>query len=657
MSFDDALRVQFAVGLPLVRAGVGSMVGRRLPELMPPASWQVMREPYEAALAGRTTRFDFEWEASVFSIHVSPFVLPSGERGALAVSHTVSGERRLQTEVVRHEGAVVASEELFRRVFDSAPVGITVVARDGCWLRVNLEVSRMLGYDRDELIGASTEDFTHADDIASDRERLAAAFAGDGELLDREKRYLHQDGSVVWVNARSERVRDETGETVYVVVHLQDVTERRVAQAQRRDSDRRLHAILDNSPAVVSVKGRDHRYELVNREFEEWCGLPGDRILGLSTEEVTCGPVFDGERAKDQLVLDGAGAAQDEEIILRDGQARVFLVNRFPLLDDSGQVSAVCCSAVDITERREQERAKRQRLQASVQIHEALAQDRFVLHGQPIINLATMHVDQAELLIRMHQSTDGGELVAPGDFLPAAERFGLIGLIDEWVLDQAVRYAAAGHRVEVNLSARTISDRSQVDRIEQAVLAGGCPPANLIFEITETAVADHLDAAREFAMRLRALGCAFALDDFGVGHGTFTYLRHLAVDYLKIDLQFVRDLLTDDANRQVVQAIIGVARQFEIKTIAEGVEDQATLDELRRMESTTPRGTGSADPCRLMTYGPRPPARSRHEPRHRPLTRALSRTEPLRPRAGRRGPRTASRRPRAVAHRQRTGRQ
>jgi len=96
-------------------------------------------------------------------------------------------------------------------------------------------------------------------------------------------------------------------------------------------------------------------------------------------------------------------------------------------------------------------------------------------------------------------------------------------------------------------------------------------------------VADHLDAAREFAQRLRKLGCAFALDDFGVGHGTFRYLRHLPVDYLKIDLQFVRDLLSDEADRDVVQAIIGVARQFEIKTIAEGVEDQATLQELHRM--------------------------------------------------------------------------
>jgi EAL domain-containing protein (putative c-di-GMP-specific phosphodiesterase class I) len=146
-----------------------------------------------------------------------------------------------------------------------------------------------------------------------------------------------------------------------------------------------------------------------------------------------------------------------------------------------------------------------------------------------------------------------------------------------------VQLAADGSRVEVNLSAKTISDRNLVDRIEQAVLASGCPPGNLIFEITESAVADHLDAASAFALRLRNLGCRFALDDFGVGHGTFTYLKHLAVDYLKIDIQFVRELLSDDSNLRVVQAIISVAKQFEIKTIAEGVEDEATFDQLRSM--------------------------------------------------------------------------
>jgi len=151
------------------------------------------------------------------------------------------------------------------------------------------------------------------------------------------------------------------------------------------------------------------------------------------------------------------------------------------------------------------------------------------------------------------------------------------------VIARAVEFAAAGHRVEVNLSAKTICDQLQVGWIERAVLGSGAPPANLIFEITETAAAENLPAARTFAQHLRKLGCAFALDDFGVGHGTFTYLRHLPVDYLKIDIQFIRNLLSDEDDQQVVRAIIGVAKQFEIKTIAEGVEDQTTLEELRRM--------------------------------------------------------------------------
>jgi PAS domain S-box-containing protein len=487
------------------------------------------------------------------------------------------------TALTGREGMAAASEKLLQSVFDSAPVAIAVTDSDGRWLRVNRECCRMLGYELKDLIGASFADFTHPDDVAEDRRQIGGLIGGELDTQTRDKRYLHKNGSVVWVHARLELIRSDAGEPLYLVAHLQDITDRRVAQAQRRESDRRLHAIIDNSPSLVSVKGRDHRYQLVNREFQEWYGLSDDNIVGRSAEEMVSGPVFAHERAKDQLVLDGHGPVQEEDTLWREDSERVYLTSRFPLMDDSGQVNAVCCTSTDITERRDEERAKRERLQSSAQIHEALAQDRFVLQGQPIINLASRQVEQAELLIRMRRSTTSSDLVPPGDFLPAAERFGLIGVIDQWVIDQAVKHAAAGHRVEVNLSAKTISDVAQVDRIERAVLASGCLPQNLIFEITETAVADHLDSAREFATRLRNLGCAFALDDFGVGHGTFTYLKHLAVDYLKIDLQFVRDLLGDDANRQVVEAIIGVANQFDIKTVAEGIEDEATLEALVRM--------------------------------------------------------------------------
>jgi len=193
-----------------------------------------------------------------------------------------------------------------------------------------------------------------------------------------------------------------------------------------------------------------------------------------------------------------------------------------------------------------------------------------------------MQVEQSELLIRMRKA-DGDELGAPGEFLPCAERFDLIQSVDRWVIARAVEFAAAGHCVEVNLSAKTICDPIQVTWIERTIRASGAPPKNLIFEITETAAAENLTAATEFAERLRKPGCAFALDDFGVGHGSFTYLRHLPVDYLKIDIQFVRNLLTDADDQQVIRAIIGVAKQFDIKTIAEGVEDEATLKKLLQM--------------------------------------------------------------------------
>ena len=476
-----------------------------------------------------------------------------------------------------------ASQELFRSAFDRAPIGMAVIGMDERWLHVNDAWCDMLGYVRQEMIGATLAEFTHPDDALKDRGFCAPVDADAPDSIRRERRYLHKDGHSVWVDVGSEMVCDQSGKPLYVVAHMQDISERRTAEAHRRASDRLLHAIIDNTPAVITVKGRDHRYQLVNRQFEEWSGVSGHLILGHCAEEMPWGDLAADGRAKDQLVLDGGEPFQEEESVMTSGRPRVFLTSRFPLLNEHGDITAVCTTSTDITERRQEEHTKQERLQCSAQVHAALSQDRFVLHGQPIVNLASMRIEQAELLVRMRRGHGDTDLMPPGEFLPPAERFGLIGLIDEWVVDRAVQHAADGHRVEVNLSAKTISDVHQVDRIERAVLESGATPGNLIFEITETAAADHLDAAREFAQRLRRLGCAFALDDFGVGHGTFTYLKHLSLDYLKIDLQFVQDLLSDESDSDVVHAIIGVAKQFGIKTIAEGVEDQATLLELQRI--------------------------------------------------------------------------
>ena len=475
-----------------------------------------------------------------------------------------------------------ASEELLRSAFYRSPSGMSVVGLDGRWLRINDAYCRILGYQPEDLAGAGFCDFTHPDDVAEDRAFMAAAIAGGPDSHEREKRYVRKDGSILWARVRAEVIRDDAGNALYFVSHLQDVSERRSAEEKLRESERRLHSVIDNTPSLISVKGRDYRYQLVNREFERFFGVSSDWIVGRSDESVLPASALDAIHAADRLVL-GGQTIQEEETVLREGQERVFLTTRFPLLDDSGEIHAVCVSSTDVTDRRQEERVKHDRLQCAGLIYSALAQNRFVLHGQPIVNLSAMQPTKVELLIRMLKDRGGEELAAPAAFLPAAERFGMVHLIDEWVLDRAIELAAVGHRLAVNVSAKTVSDPRQIDRIEQAIVASGAPPQNLMFEITETAVADNLDAARTFAKRLRELGCAFALDDFGVGHGSFTYLRQLHVDYLKIDIQFVRNLLRNEEDRLVVQAIVGVARQFDIETIAEGVEDQATMDELRRM--------------------------------------------------------------------------
>jgi PAS domain S-box-containing protein len=550
-------------------------LGRTLEELViPPKRRRAHREGLERVAAGGPPRI-LGQRIAINAMRADGSEFP--------VELTVTRTEQSPTRFTAWIRALGASEELLRSAFDHAPIGMSAVAADGEWLRVNDAYCRMLGYEPDELIGKRFRDLTHPDDVAEDDKFVAGVAAGRGDSLERDRRYLHRDGSTVWVHVRAEVIRGQAGEPLYALSHLQDITDRKRSEQQLRDSERRLRSLIDNTPSLVYVKGRDYRYQLVNSEFERLFRVRSDWIVGRRDEDILPASAVGQVRAKDRQVLEDGQVLQEETTVKRNGQERVLLTVRFPLLDEQGAIEAVGAMSTDITERQLEERSKRELLQCSELIHAALAQDRFVLHGQPIINLASMQVEQSELLIRMRKGRDGDELMAPREFLPCAERFDLIQIVDRWVIARAVELAAGGHRVEVNLSTKTICDPMQVTWIERTILASGAPPKNLIFEITETTAAENLPAARDFAQRLRKLGCALALDDFGVGHGTFTYLRHLPVDYLKIDIQFVANLLNDEDDQQVVRAIVGVAKQFEIKTIAEGVEDEVTLNKLRRM--------------------------------------------------------------------------
>jgi diguanylate cyclase (GGDEF)-like protein/PAS domain S-box-containing protein len=212
-------------------------------------------------------------------------------------------------------------------------------------------------------------------------------------------------------------------------------------------------------------------------------------------------------------------------------------------------------------------------------IQEALADQRFVLYSQPIIDMRTSKVAHRELLIRM--LSKDGEVIAPGDFLPIAERFSLVTEIDRWVITQAL-IVACHEPVTVNLSGRSVDDRWILDAVREAI-AAGLDPGNLTFEITETAMISDFDGALAFVSALRELGCDLALDDFGTGFGSFTYLKHLPARYVKIDMEFVRTMDVDPTDREIVRSIVEIAHTLGKKTIAEGVESADVLDALREL--------------------------------------------------------------------------
>ncbi|MFM1891705.1 MAG: hypothetical protein RLZ44_782, partial [Pseudomonadota bacterium] len=233
-------------------------------------------------------------------------------------------------------------------------------------------------------------------------------------------------------------------------------------------------------------------------------------------------------------------------------------------------------------------------------INTALVQDRFVLYGQPILDLSrpTGPFWGIEVLVRM-VGEDGG-LIPPGAFLPAAERFDLMPHIDHWVIQHALTLLAASTQPPVhcfiNISGPTLSDDTLLDFLRRQLAAHAVDPRMLVFEVTETAAIHNLSSSLQLIGEFKALGAQFALDDFGTGVSSFAYLKNLPVDYLKIDGAFVRDLDRDPLDRALVEAIHKVSQTLGLQTIAEFIETPAVLAAVRALGIPHGQGYGIAAP-------------------------------------------------------------
>jgi EAL domain-containing protein (putative c-di-GMP-specific phosphodiesterase class I)/GGDEF domain-containing protein len=216
-------------------------------------------------------------------------------------------------------------------------------------------------------------------------------------------------------------------------------------------------------------------------------------------------------------------------------------------------------------------------------VADALGTDRFTLYSQPILELQSNAVTRHELLLRVVDDADGPQ--SPIQVLDTAERLDAVFDIDLWVVERAMQLAADNAELclQINLSGRSVGDPRLTVEVERLIQQYRVNPEQLTFEITETALIGNLSEARRFADRVRDLGCELALDDFGSGYASFRYLRLFPIDLVKIDGEYVTDLLRNPQDQVLVRALVQVCKAYGIHTVAEFVQDEPTLGLLREL--------------------------------------------------------------------------
>jgi PAS domain S-box-containing protein len=359
---------------------------------------------------------------------------------------------------------------------------------------------------------------------------------------------------------------------------VRDISDRR----RRDEENERLATIVRSSEDAILSMDLEGRTMAWNDGAERIYGWSAEEAIGRSVDSLIVPPErLDEFTNSTAAALSGELVAIETQRCDRHGRIIDVSLRLIPMRDPSGRIVGVSSTAHDITDRRlreEREHRDREGREWRDRVEAALADDRLVFWAQPVVDPLSGKVDHHELLLRMDLD---GQLIAPGQFLPHAERSSLITKIDRWAVLAGAELARE-MPVAINLSARSIGDPRLLEHIKDAVPDPRIAK-RIIFEITETAAAEHLAEAHDLVAGLTELGFGVALDDFGTGYGSFTYLKHLPVTELKIDMEFVRGLTDDTANQRIVRSLVDVAGNFNMRTVAEGVEDAPTLDLLRTL--------------------------------------------------------------------------
>ncbi len=517
-------------------------------------------------------------DGSEFPIELAVTLIGEGQQASFHIFARDISARRLAD----------AQQALAMTIVESSQDGIWAIDLGGEVTMWNPAMEQMYGVTAAEVLGNSLATVLPAEALDEMAALLESARAG--HRISYRQRRQRRDGSLFTVSGRLSPIEHADGTVVGICANVRDITEWERADRLARERQRWLQSIIDNAQAAISVRDREFRYVLANASCAPMLGVKSTAdLIGRGDDQFLAADKIASSRERDRVVLAGE-TTMFEDTVTRGAHGRTILSQRFPLLDADGQVQAIAEIATDVTERQRVERDLGEWLEWEEKIGRAVHEGRLLVYSQPIIDLATGELWGEELLVRMQGDKGSDDVIAPGQFLPQAERFGLMPVIDRFMLGEAVKLAAVGRRVSVNVSATSIEAQGLADEIVAQVAAAPQAATYLTFEVTETAALAAPELARAFSGCLADLGCGLALDDFGTGYGSFTELRSLKLQTLKIDLSFVRNLAASEEDQRIVKLIIHIAREFGISTTAEGVEDADALELLRQYGADRAQG-------------------------------------------------------------------
>jgi diguanylate cyclase (GGDEF)-like protein/PAS domain S-box-containing protein len=623
------------------------LAGRRLGDLVPPEYADLVNDNIARRLAGEPAAERFEIDMVGVQGQVSRLEIASSlvdyDKGSALLITGVEIIPTMTTPALRL-GATGSAPSPQLLALNSLPEAIIATDEHGHITFMNAAAEHLTGSDAVQAAGKTLEEIVSLVD-ETDRRLLAdpvhqALASGAPVTLSRRALLVSRaNGTERSIEISASPIRNDAAELVGAAVWLHDVTEMRGLARQmsyqathdaltglvnRREFELRLEEAIESGHRgdgqhVLCYLDLD-RFKLVNDTSGHLAGdsmlrevakllrdavRDSDTVARLGGDEfgmLLIGCPLDKAR---QISDDVCRSVGDYRFVWKD---RIFnigvSVGLVEISRESGTLEELLAAAdsacyvakkqgsgrVAVYSARDEALARHTgEIQWLQRLQSALKDNRFHLYHQAIVPAHGEETGPAmEVLVRLKD--EAGNELPPSEFMRAAERYRLMGLVDRWVVQTTLAALGRGaipvganRSVAINVSGQTLGDLQFLEFVVECLDSTGATPAQVCFEISESAVVANLEQARRFVGVLHGMGCQFALDDFGSGVGSFSNLKNLPLDYLKIDGSFMRNLARDTVNQAMVAAMIKLARTLNFKVIAEQVEDSSAADAARRM--------------------------------------------------------------------------